>query len=219
MGFWKDFARRVGIADGATSTADFVGRILSWLLIGGGGVVTAEAGGGAPFLDSIHAVLGGLTYVTLFFVGAFLTLGLILLHRKAQEMVSKEEYNRKLANLNTSKINPLATLFEDQVIAIEDLRLPVMQMHEGKIFRRCEFVGPGAICLNGGKVRHNRMYTTGSFIPISMPCQLTGFLVFQECIFENNEFHRIQFMGDADLGNALGLHIAGDDIESKNKTD
>lgn len=78
---------------------------------------------------------------------------------RAQANLATVEANH-IAILSTprSRINPLEEVFSDLIIDIPDLYLPLLQLHENKVFTRCKIVGPGAIAIMGGTIAKINSY-------------------------------------------------------------
>lgn len=119
---------------------------------------------------------------------------------KAQSNLATVEANH-IAILSTprSTINPLAEVFSDLIIYIPDLYLPLIQLHENKVFTRCKIVGPGAIAIMGGRIANNKFSHCGDFIVLPDNSLLTGILVFKNCTFQNCEIVQVTVTGSSKI--------------------
>jgi len=73
-------------------------------------------------------------------------------------------YIKMLSEIKDREINPLNNHFENRIISLSDLELPLNGAHERKIFKKCDIVGPGVICLLGGSFDHCDFINCGDVI-------------------------------------------------------
>ena len=111
-------------------------------------------------------------------------------------------------------INPLLENFSDVVIPVEDLRLPLLQLHENKHFRRCKFVGPATIAIMGGNYSHCNFTECGDIIALPDDIYLTGIVVLKNCRVDNCEFIRTTLF--TDQSTAKGFAAAGAQVKGLN---
>jgi len=143
------------------SAADYAWRILTILIIGGGGTVTGFFASASPFFKEFGLVV----WIAIGLVCSVFLALIFYLIKAAQNQAADAEYKRSVSR-PLSRVNPLSESFKDQIIPIEELRLPGSQLHENKQFKRCAFVGPGAIALLGGSFLNTSFIGTGDIIPI-----------------------------------------------------
>jgi len=113
-----------------------------------------------------------------------------------------------------SSVNPLAKSFEDLVIPIESLKLPGQPVHEYKSFRRCKFVGPGALALLGGTFVRSEFNNSGHILTLPDNTFITGITVLKECTVENCEFITVTILVPKNVAEEFkskvpGLLVAG----------
>lgn len=175
---------------------EFLARMLSYILIACGTTIsgvwayTSKAlSDMSPFMWVIVSICTALGLSI-----TFLIVNLALKIR-AQTILAKENA-KHLAILSTPKsnINPLAEVFTEQIIYIPDLYLPVLSVHTNKIFKRCKFIGPGAVAIMGGTIKGNTFHGCGNFIGLPDNTVLTGILVLENCTIENCDIVQVTIM-------------------------
>lgn len=173
------------------SAAELAWRMFTFFLIGGGGTIAGFLAKADPLLKQ----LGPIYWVT---VGLFtaLTLSLIFfLYKSAFLKQAEAEFTAAMA-IPPNSINPLQDNFIDVVIPVEDLRLPKIQLHENKHFKRCKFVGPAAIAIMGGSYLNSIFSECGDIIALPENVYLTGIVVLKNCTVEECEFIRTTMFTD-----------------------
>jgi hypothetical protein len=106
-------------------------------------------------------------------------------------------------------VNPLEESFKDLVIPVEALRLPEVQVHEKKHFKRCKFIGPAAIMFDGSTVRNPIFIDCGDIIPISGKACITGIVLLKDCTIEDCEFIRTTLILAEDDAKTVAQQAAG----------
>ena len=122
--------------------------------------------------------------------------------KSANHKQSLAELNATLATPRNS-VNPLAHTFVDLIISVEDLRLPTVQLHENKLFKRCKFVGPAAIAIQGGTYVNNGFIECGDIIALPEGAYLTGITALRNCTVEDCDFVKVSVF--TDQGTARGF--------------
>lgn len=117
----------------------------------------------------------------------------------------KEDITREQAENFT--INPLEEAFKDKVISMDAMRLPTIQLHENKHFKRCKFVGPAALAIIGGNYVSTRFLDAGDVVALPDNTTLTGVVVFKNCIVEECEFIRVSILCDQNTGKGFQRNI------------
>lgn len=203
----KRFLDYVSIFETNLSAAEWAWRILTVLVLAAGGTTAGLLAKGAALFESIGPVawiaVGLLTSLLMALIFFFIKLG----NLKGAEA----EYTRAMAAREGS-VNPLLPSFTDQVIRLEDLRLPGKQVHSHKQFKRCKFVGPGALAILGGTYVHDGFYESADIILLPDPVLLSGILVFENCTVEDCEFYRITILTNrqgAEGFQRMGARVAG----------
>ncbi|EKN4607357.1 TPA: hypothetical protein ACN33E_004736 [Vibrio parahaemolyticus] len=125
---------------------------------------------------------------------------------------SQADYHAALS-VPKNSVNPLQDSFTDTIIPLEDLRLPTLQLHEHKHFKRCKFVGPGAVAIMGGSYVNSGFNECGDVIVLPEDVYLTGIVVFRNCTVESCEFIRTTVFVDQHTGqgfkNVPGISVKG----------
>ncbi|MGY6274356.1 hypothetical protein [Methylomonas sp. MgM2] len=111
-------------------------------------------------------------------------------------------------------VNPLEESFKDLVIPIEALRLPQVQLHENKHFKRCKFIGPAAMTFLGSTFRNTNFIDCGDVVPIPENTFLTGVVALKDCTIEDCEFIRTTLLipkvaAEEMVKQVPGMRIAG----------
>jgi len=184
------------------SMAEWAWKIFSIISVGGSAVV-------AGFLAKIDPVLKELGWVYWLFIAliAGCMVSFILLMIKAAVLrQSMAEYYQSLS-VPKSQVNPMLETFADIIIPVEDLRLPELQVHTAKHFRRCKFVGPATIAISGGTYSNSAFSSIGDIIALPPNSKLVGVTLLQNCVVESCEFIRVTII--ADQGTARGFAEAG----------
>lgn len=123
-------------------------------------------------------------------------ISLIFYFIKSAILKQTESDLNRLLSVPRSTINPLSESFRDVVIAVEDLRLPRLQLHENKHFKRCKFVGPASIGILGGTYVNDSFNDCGDIIALPENVYLTGIIVLKNCTVEECEFIRTTIFTD-----------------------
>ncbi len=167
------------------SAADWAWKILTIFIIGGSGTATGFIASELPFFKE----LGSIAYIAIGLICAISMALIFYLIKSAEGQSAYAEYTRAVSQPK-SHVNPLLESFKDQVLAIEDLRIPGVLVHENKHFKRCKFVGPGAIALLGGSFINTGFSDTGDIIPIPDNTRITGIVMLKNCTVEECMFYR-----------------------------
>jgi hypothetical protein len=205
----KNFLSSISIFSNGMSTADWIWKLITILLIGGSGTTTALLAADAPFFKNF----GMLGWVIVGLVCSTIVTLIFYLIKSAESKSAHAEYTRSVSQPK-NHINPLQDSFKDQIIPIEELRVPGVQVHENKHFKGCSFVGPAAIALIGGNYVNTNFNETGDLIPLPHNTFLTGIIVLKNCTVENCNFYRTTLMVNANQAEQMaaavqGLKVAG----------
>jgi hypothetical protein len=153
-------------------------------------IVLATGGTTAAVLAKSSALFREAGWLIWFAIGllAALAFGILLYLVSAASRARAEAALSTALASRPSAVNPLAKSFEDLVIPIESLKLPGLNVHEYKSFRRCKFVGPGALALLGGHFVQSNFINIGHILPLPDKIFITGITVLKDCTVENCEF-------------------------------
>ncbi|WP_156924405.1 hypothetical protein [Derxia gummosa] len=166
-------------------TAEFAWKIVTFLIVAAGGTTAGLLASGLEVFNSY----GWLAWFGVALLAALITALIIYLVR-ASQLASAEAAVASAIAAKSSQINPLLSSFSDVVIHLADLHLPGRQVHEHKQFRRCKFVGPGAIALIGGTFVRSGFYEIGHILIIPDNTFVSGITVLMNCTVEDCEFFR-----------------------------
>lgn len=205
----KKILDSVTIFNTGMSFFDWAWKLLTIAVIGGGGTVGGFLASDSPFFKE----LGMLAWVSIGFLCAILIAAIFYLIKSAENQSAQAEYTR-IVSQPKSHVNPLQESFKDLVIPVEELRVPGVQVHENKHFKRCSFVGPAAIALMGGSFIRTGFNETGDIIPLPNNTLLTGIIVLKNCTVEDCNFYRTTLMVSEDQAEHMaqavpGMKIAG----------
>lgn len=173
------------------SAAEWTWRILSFLVIGGSGISTALV----AKADSLIGQLGPIYWISVGLATSMIVSLFIYLIKLSALKQSEADLNRLLSSPRDS-INPLSDNFRDVIIPVEDLRLPLIQLHENKHFKRCLFVGPAAIAIIGGNYMNSGFFECGDIIALPEDVMLTGIVVLKNCTVEDCKFIKTSIFTD-----------------------
>ena len=201
--FWNRFSR----IDLSLSIMDRFWKLFMWLFVGGGGLLTA-------FLakaDPIFKDLGPLYWVL---VGVVTSVLIAFAFNLVRSATLKKEMANYYTAISTPKssINPLADIFSDLVISIEDLRVPGAQVHRNKLFKRCKFVGPATLSISGGNVEGVGFNSCGYMVAVQDGTILTGVVLLADCNIQNCEFFNVTILADQNTARAFkenGWEVSG----------
>ena len=174
----------------SVSTADFAWKVVTFIVVAGGGTT---AGFLAASSNLLQAWWGPLAWFSIAIVASFAIALIVYLVRSAQRAGAEAAIATAMA-MKPSSVNPLLTSFSDLVIPMESLHLPGKQMHQHKQFRRCKFVGPGAVALIGGTFVRIAFNDSGHILIIPDNTIVTGITVFENCTVEDCEFFRVALL-------------------------
>ena len=151
---------------------------------------------GASGVSAIIAIIDPkknltLTSISLIFIITISCVFIIIaMYRWSQLNSSKKTYYDYMGS-SRSTINPLSENFADEIINMEQLRLPALQHQENKTFRRCILIGPSAAAIFDGEIRDSVFFDCGdvfSMSPTIGMAYLNGTVVFKNCRFIDCKF-------------------------------
>ncbi|AGN34169.1 hypothetical protein VPPG_00044 [Vibrio phage VD1] len=185
----------ISVFETGLSAAEWAWRIITVLFISSSGAITG-------FLAKADPVLKDLGPVYWILIGTLTSVFIALTFYLIKSSVLKQSQADYHASLSVPKnsINPLNDSFTDLIIPLEDLRLPTQQLHENKHFKRCKFVGPGAIAILGGNYLIPFFNDCGDVIALPDQSYLTGIVVLKNCTVDNCEFIRTTILVDQNTG-------------------
>ena len=203
----RSFFDSIGLFDSTLSAAEWVWRIVTLILIGGSGTAGTFIAKASPFIKR----LGPIYWLGVGVMTAVSVATIIYLVKAANLKQAQANFNNAMAAPRNT-INPLSTAFQDVVISVEDLRLPTIQLHENKHFKRCKFVGPAAIAIIGGTYSNTRFSDCGDIVALPESVYLVGIVVLKNCIVEECEFIRTTIFTDQNTAKGffdIGASVKG----------
>lgn len=201
----------VNIFQTGLSAAEWAWRIFTLLIIGGGGTITGLLAKADPLLKQ----LGSIYWVLIGLLTSFIIALVFFLFKSAVLKQAQAEFTTAMT-IPPNSINPLLDNFVDVVIPVEDLRLPMLQLHKNKHFKRCKFVGPAAIAIMGGNYLDSGFHECGDIIALPDRVFLTGIVVLENCTVENCEFIRTTIFTDQNTAKGFATAIDGIQVKGIN---
>lgn len=165
-------------------------------------------------LDPVLKMLGPVYWVAVGLGTAVLLSLMLCLLRSASYRKSKARYYDRLS-VPRGLINPLEDSFKDVIVFVEDLRLPSLQVHDGKKFKRCKIVGPGTLYISGGFYRGVNFNSAGDILAVPDGTRLTGVVALENCNVEECEFNSVTIL--TDQGTGRDFSEAGFSVKGLNK--
>lgn len=200
--------KSVSLFETGLSAAEWAWRIFTVVFIGDSGAITGILAKADPVLKG----LGPIYWVVIGIITAVFVALVLFLIKSSILKQSLADYHAALS-VPKNSVNPLQDSFTDTIIPLEDLRLPTLQLHEHKHFKRCKFVGPGALAIMGGSYVNSGFHDCGDVIALPENVYLTGIVVFRSCTVESCEFIRTTVFVDQNTGlgfkNVPGISVKG----------
>lgn len=204
------FLKSISVFETGLSAAEWAWRIFTLIIIGGGGTFTALLAKADPLLEQ----LGPIYWVAVGLIASLVIVLIFFLFKSAVWKQAEADFTAAMA-IPPNTINPLLDNFHDVVIPVEDLRLPKLQLHENKHFKRCKFVGPAAIAILGGNYVNSGFSECGDIIALPDDAMLTGIVVLKNCTVESCEFIRISIFTDQNTARGFSA-VPGAQIKGLN---
>lgn len=189
------------------SMADWIWRIFSVFSVGGSAVVA----GALAKIDPLLSQLGWIYWLFIALLAGLVVSIILLLFKVALSKSALSKYYESLA-VPRSQINPMLDHFNDLIIPVEDLRLPIQQLHSRKFFRRCKFVGPATLMISGGSYTGNGFADIGDIIALPDNTTLVGVVSLDDCVVDSCEFVRVTILADQMTASAfarMGASVKG----------
>jgi len=173
----------------SASTAELAWKLFTFVVVLAGGTTAGVLAAGTDLFQKA----GPLAWFSIGVAIALVFAVILYLVAASSRARAEASFTTALAS-RPSSINPLQKSFEDLVISIESLRLPGSPVHEYKSFRRCKFVGPGALALLGGTFVRSGFHNTGHILTLPDNIFLTGISVLKDCTVEDCEFFTVTLL-------------------------
>lgn len=168
--------------DRGLTWADLLWRLVTFIIVLFGGTTAA-------LLAKASELFKGSSPFVWLTIGIFSTLilsSVFCLINISRKQAANAKYLSLLSS-PISTINPLMNTFEDKIIKLSDLQLPLNQIHKFKHFRRCKIVGPGTIAMLGGTYSNSGFINCGDIIMVPEHTFLTGVIGLDSCTIESCE--------------------------------
>jgi len=191
QGLWKS----ISVFETGLSAAEWGWRIATLLFIGGSGTISALV----AKTDPLFKELGAIYWITVGAIISLIATFIFYLIKSAYLKQTIADYHRTMATPKNT-INPLAESFRDLIIPVEDLRLPTVQLHVNKHFKRCKFVGPGTLAILGGSYFNSNFNDCGDIVALPLDTSSTGIIGLQNCTVEECEFIKVSIFVDQGTG-------------------
>ena len=202
--FWNS----VSVFETGLSAAEWAWKIITLTFIGASGTFTALLAKADPALKE----LGPIYWVAIGLLTSLIVTTIFFLFKQANLKQAEADFIRVMSTPRSS-VNPLFESFRDSVIPIEELRLPMLQLHENKHFKRCKLVGPAAIAIIGGTYHNSQFHECGDIIALPDNVYLSGIIVLKNCTVEECEFIRTTILTDKNtakgFSKVLGAVVRG----------
>jgi len=195
--------------DSYYSIAEKFYQILIFLIIfgGGSGITSLMA-----YFDPYFSSYGAFGYTVIFLFSSLTIFASLYFFKGSKANSAKKKYFESLSQKGAD-INPLLENFSDQVIYLEDLRLPLSDPQLKKTFRRCHLVGPLTIGILGGSYNGCGFRNSGHTLAlpefIDGPIFLNGVLLFQECTFIECTFIEVTVITTHQIGQLFKDQVPG----------
>ena len=204
----RSFWDSISIFETGLSAAEWAWRIITLIFIGGSGTVTAFMAKADPLLSQ----LGSVYWVAVGIITALVVALIFYFIKSANLRQAEADFNRAMA-VPRHSINPLSESFKDLIIAVEDMRLPTLQLHENKQFKHCQFIGPAAIAILGGTYVNSSFKDCGDIVALPKDVWLTGIIVLKNCTVENCEFIRTTIFTDQNTAKGIAENLGMDKVK------
>lgn len=181
----------ISLFETGLSAAEWGWRLVTLLFIGGSGTLAAFTAKADPILKQ----LGPIYWIVVGCITALIVSIIFYLIKSAILKQASADFHRAMS-IPKNSINPLSESFRDSIIPIEDLRLPQVQLHENKHFKRCKFVGPAAVAILGGTYIKNGFSECGDIVALPENVVLTGIVILKNCTVEECQFIRTTIFTD-----------------------
>lgn len=188
----------------SATAAELAWKIFTFGVVVTGGTTAAALAAGTDFFKN----LGPLAWLAVAIVAALAFAIILYLVAAAASARASATLTTALAS-RPSSVNPLLSNFEDLVIPIEALRLPGISVHDHKSFRRCKFVGPGALALLGGTFLRSSFNNPGHLLPLPEEVFLTGVTALRGCTVEDCGFYSVTLLVPKQMVSTFESSIPG----------
>ncbi|MDV7579288.1 hypothetical protein ACLN6O_10630 [Acinetobacter sp. PVC-6A] len=168
-----------GFLDRGVSWAEIIWKVIAFSIVLLGGTTTA-------FLAKVSDLFKNYSLFISVLIGiltAFLLTLLFYFINLARKSSAEIDYLNKLSQ-PSSAINPLSENYENRVIKLSDLQLPLNSPHQNKFFKRCQIIGPGSIFILSGSYSNTQFINCGDVILVPEGVRLAGIIILKNCMLD-----------------------------------
>ena len=179
--------------DRGLTWADLLWRLITFVIVIFGGTT-------AGLLAKASELFRNSSPLVWFLIGILATFALTLIFFLFNLSRKQSAHTKYLQNLSivSSTINPLSESFENTIIKLSNLHLPLGSPHIKKTFKGCTIIGPGAIAIIGGGYYDNRFTNIGDIILVPNDTVLQGVIMLEHCTFTNCRFINLTIISSND---------------------
>ena len=188
----------------SANATELAWKVFTFAVVAAGGTTAGVLAAGSDLFRNA----GPLAWLAVSIVAALVFAVVLYLVAAAASARASATLTTALAS-RPSSVNPLLSNFEDLVIPIEALRLPGISVHVHKSFRRCKFVGPGALALLGGTFVRSNFNNPGHLIPLPEEIFLTGITALRGCTVEDCEFYSVTLLVPKQMASTFESSVPG----------
>lgn len=188
----------------SASTTELAWKLFTFIVVAAGGTTAGVLAAGSILFGQA----GWLAWFGIGLLAALAFALIVYLVAAATKARASAAFSTAMAS-RPSAVNPLQKSFEDLIIPIESLKLPCTPVHEYKSFRRCKFVGPGALALLGGTFVRSGFNNSGHILTLPEQAFITGITVLKECTVEDCEFFSVTIMVPKNIAATMAASVPG----------
>lgn len=172
----------LNIFDRGLTWADFLWRIIGFAFVFFGGTIAGLSAKASDIFKNSSPLIW--IFISL---ATSLTIILILYLFNLSRKQSAEKKYFETLSIVPFNINPISENFENTIIRLSDLYLPLNQHHAHKTFKNCKITGPGAIFLAGGSFNNTGFLQCGDVLAIPTEVELPGVITLLNCTLNRCE--------------------------------
>ncbi len=148
--------------------------------------MSGVAGGWSAWASDAFHVYGPAALVFGFFAAALAFAVIVAGLSWSRAQIAKASLLREAAKA-PSPVNPLDAQFDSKRISLNNFVNPLYEPVVGKIFARCELVGPATVMLSGSHINNSKFNPWAGCAFVICPAQIGGFstdvIIIQDCNF------------------------------------
>lgn len=158
----------------------------------------------ATWVTGVFSEYAPLTWVIAGFVGFFAYSMIVFIHGAGRSRSVRSRYDASFLR-ETGGVDPLAKVFEDKRIFLNDFVLPSHAFVEDRTFVNCEIVGPANMYFEFGNGVDNVKPHPVDAVALNGERRFSNGVTFRNCRFRGCTFHRITiFLHPSEIETAKG---------------